>query len=181
MMLNKSYTYILPMLSPYLLIRKDFLLNTFVGDIEYPQYDNHIFLLHKFRGIKSFLLYEHELTESKLFVDSYDPDKYTTMHVFKVPEKYQSDYNLFKDGKYSKLDYDYKVLIFKFHGITDPEHRVAKVLFKHEDLKEEIEDRIGADIPQGNELSSVPDWNVEIFSEKFKTINPLKPEEKPFE
>ena len=103
------------------------------------------------------------------------------MHVFKVPEKYQSDYNLFKDGKYSKLDYDYKVLIFKFHGITDPEHRVAKVLFKHEDLKEEIEDRIGADIPQGNELSSVPDWNVEIFSEKFKTINPLKPEEKPFE
>ena len=181
MMLTKSYTYVLPMLSEYILLRKDFLMNSFIGDVEYAEYDNHIFLLHKFRGSKSFLLYEHELSNSNLFVDSYDPDKHSTMHVFKVPKKYQKQYDLFKEGKYSKLDYEYKVLIFKFHGITDPEHRVAKVLFKHEDLKEEIEDRIGAEIPKGNELSSVPDLSVEIFSEKFKTKKPLKPEEKPFE
>ena len=181
MMLNKSYTYILPMLSDYLIIRKDYLMNSFIGDKEYPEYDNHIFLLHKFRGSKSFLLYEHELTSHNLFVDSYDPDKYTTMHVFKVPKKYQEQYDLFKEGKYSKLDYEYKVLIFKFHAITDPEHRVAKVLFKHEDLKEEIEDRIGVEIPKGNELSSVPDLDTELYKSHMKVINPLKPEEKPFD
>ena len=181
MMLNKSFTYILPMLSPYILIRKDYLLNSFIGDTEYPEYDNHIFLLHKFQGSKSFLLYEQELTSNNLFVKSYDPDKHNTMHVFKVPEKYQKEYDLFKQGKYSEVDYEYKVLIFKFHSIIDPEHRVAKVLFKHDDLKEEIEDRIGVVLPQGNELSSVPDLDVEFFSAKFKNTNPLKPETKPFD
>ena len=58
MMLNKSYTYVLPMLSTEITLVKEGLVNTFIGDQEYPQYDNHIFLLYKFNGSKEFLEYE---------------------------------------------------------------------------------------------------------------------------
>ena len=181
MVLNKSYTYILPMLAYYIGITKKDLVNTFIGDKDYPQYDNNIFLLYKFSGSKKFLLYEDFLKSTELFVDSYDPDDRHVMFVFKVPSFYQSDYNLFKEGKYSEMNYDYKVVIFGFHNILDHEHRVAKVLFKHQDLREEWEERTGSKIPKHAEVSSVPDLDREVYNESMKVINPLKPEEKPFE
>lgn len=163
MLLNKSYTYILPMLANYIGIKKRNLVNTFIGDRDYPKYDNNIFLLYKFSGAKEFLLYEDFLKSTDLFVDSYDPDNHHVMFVFKVPSFYQSDYDLFKQGKYSEMNYDYKVVIFGFHNIIDHEHRVAKVLFKHPDLREELEERIGVEIPENMEVSSIPDMNLEIY------------------
>ena len=71
--------------------------------------------------------------------------------------------------------------IFEFHKIYDSEHRVAKVLFKNPELKEELEDRIGTNIPKGAELSSVPDLDTELYKDHMKIIDPLKPQEKPFE
>ena len=181
MMLTKSYTYVLPMLSPYINIKRDQLVNAFIGDKDFPEYDNHIFLLYKFNGSKAFLQYEDYLEHSKLFVKTYDPDKNHVMYIFNVPSFYRNDYNLFRKGKYSEMAYDYKVIIFEFHKIYDSEHKVAKVLFKHQDLKEEIEDRIGAEIPKGNELSSIPDLDTELYKNHMKIKDPLKPEEKPFE
>ena len=181
MMLNKSYTYILPMLSTEIDIVKQNLKNVFIGDESKKDYDNHIFLLYKFSGDKKFLEYEDYLKNTHLFIDAYDPDDQHVMFVFDVPAFYQSDYDLYKKGKYSEMNYDYKVIIFAFHDIMDHNHKVAKVLFKHQDLKEELEDRIGAEIPKGSEVSSVPDLNREIYREHMKVNNPLKPEEKPFE
>jgi hypothetical protein len=169
------------MLHPYLTVRKERLVNTFIGDENYPKYDNHIFLLYKFSGSKAFLTYESELEDHELFVKSYDPDKEHVMYVFKVPSFYKNDYELYKKGKYSEMAYDYKVLIFEFHKIYDHEHKVAKVLFKHPDLKEELEDRIDVELPKGAEVSSVPDLSTEIYINKMKVIEPLKPNLKPFE
>lgn len=180
-MLTKSYTYVLPMLSPYIDIRKDSLINTFIGDENAPEYNNHIFLLYKFSGAQPFLRYEDYLEHSKLFVKTYDPDKNHVMYVFNVPSLYQHEYNLFKQGKYSELSYDYKVIIFEFHNIYDSEHKVAKVLFKNQDLKEELEDRINEELPKGAELSSVPDLDTEMYKNHMRVINPLTPDKKPFE
>ena len=58
---------------------------------------------------------------------------------------------------------------------------VRVIAATNKDLKEEIEDRIGAEIPKGNELSSVPDLDTELYKSHMKVTNPLKPEEKPFE
>ena len=181
MMLNKSYTYVLPMLSTEITLVKEGLVNTFIGDQEYPQYDNHIFLLYKFNGSKEFLEYEDFLKNTHLFVCSYDPDNTHVMYVFDVPAFYQTDYDLFKKGKYSEMNRDYKVVIFAFHNIMDHNHRVAQVLFKHPDLREEWEERTGENLPKHAEVSSVPDLNKEVYNESMKVINPLKPEEKPFD
>ena len=85
------------------------------------------------------------------------------MFVFNVPEDYQSIYDQYKKGKYSEFPEDYKIQIFKFHNITSAEHKVAKVLFKHPDLREELEDRIGVEIPENMEVSSIPDMNLEKY------------------
>ena len=181
MMLNKSYTYILPMLSAEMKIVKAGLKNTFIGDRDYPEYDNHIFLLYEFSGSREFLEYEDFLENTKLFVAKYDPDDHHVMFVFKVPSFYQVDYDLFREGKYSEFNYDYKVMIFAFHNILDHEHRVAKVLFKHPDLREEWEERTGTDIPESMEVSSVPDLEREVYNDSMKVIDPVKPQENPFD
>lgn len=182
MMLNKSFTYVLPMLSPYMDIEKYNLKNTFIGDEAYKQHDNNIFLLYRFYGSKEFLAYEDYLKSNELFVGSYDPDEYHVMYIFKVPEEFQKDYDLFKAGKYSELDYEYKVIIFSFHNILDPKHRVAKVLFKHPELHQEWEERTGTTIPEGMEVSSIPDMSKEVYNDSMKTINPnrIKPIENNF-
>lgn len=181
MMLNKSYTYILPMLSAEMKIVKTGLKNTFIGDRDYPEYDNHIFLLYEFSGSREFLEYEDFLENTKLFVAKYDPDDHHVMFVFKVPSFYQVDYDLFREGKYSEFNYDYKVMIFAFHNILDHEHRVAKVLFKHPDLREEWEERTGTDIPESMEVSSVPDLEREVYNDSMKVVDPVKPQENPFD
>jgi ssDNA-binding Zn-finger/Zn-ribbon topoisomerase 1 len=162
-MKTKSFTYILPLMAHFIDLRKRNLVNTFIGCSDYPELDNHIFLLYKFHGTKEYILYEEELENNTLFEKKFDPDKEHVMFAFKVPEDYQDVYNQFKAGKYSELPEDYKIQIFKYHNILSADHKVAKVLFKHPDLREELEERIGVEIPENMEVSSIPDMNLEIY------------------
>ena len=181
LMRNKSFTYVLPMLALYLDVKTENLLNTFIKSADKPELTNHLFLLYKFSGAKIFLEYEDFLEKEELFELSYDPDKYHVMFVFKIPDSHKEIYDKFLNGKYSEFPQDYKVHIFKFHGIKDPNHRVAQVLFKHPDLREEWEEALEMPIPDDAEVSSVPDMNLEIYTEKFKYAEPLKPDKNPFE
>ena len=180
-MFNKSYTYILPMLSTQFDVVRANLINTYIGSDEFTGYDNHIYLLYKYLGNPRFIEYEDYLEHANLFEAKYDPDKYHVMFIFKVPEKYQIVYDLFKQGKYSEFPEDYKLLIFKFHQIVDENHKVAKVLYKHPDLKEELEDRLDIILPKNSEVSSVPDLDIEIYTEEMKVMSPLVPPENPFD
>ena len=179
-MFNKSYTYILPMLSTQFDVVKANLVNTYIGSDEFTAYDNHIYLLYKYLGNPRFIEYEDYLEHTNLFEAKYDPDKQHVMFIFKVPKQYQAVYDLFKQGKYSEFPEDYKLLIFKFHRITDENHKVAKVLYKHVDLKEELEDRLAMILPNESEVSSIPDLNIEIYTEEMKVEEPLVPPENPF-
>ena len=181
LMRNKSFTYILPMMSLYFDVKRENLLNTFIRCDDYPKLKNHIFFLYKFSGAKKFLEYEDYLENQELFEISYDPDRHNAIYGFKIPDSHLSIYNKFLKGRYSKFPQDYKVHIFKFHDIKNPSHRVAQVLFKHPDLREEWEDKLGVVISEDAEVSSPPDMKLETYQEKHKYVNPLKPEEKPFE
>ena len=181
MMFNKSYTYILPMLSTKVDIVKAQLANAFIGSEEFSGYDNHIFLLYKYIGNPRFIEYEDYLEHSPLFVAKYDPDKYHVMFIFDVPKDYQDCYDLFKKGKYSKFPQSYKIQILSFHNILNEEHKVAKVLYRHPDLKEDLEDRLNVSLPRDSEVSSVPDLNLEIYFDHMKITDPLQPPEKPFD
>tara|TARA_B100001093_G_scaffold514357_1_gene588219 strand:+ start:1235 stop:1804 length:570 start_codon:yes stop_codon:yes gene_type:complete len=181
LMRNKSFTYILPMMSLYFDLVKEGLLNTFVRSTDYPKLKNHIFFLYKFSSNKKFLEYEDYLEKQELFEISYDPDKFHAMYVFKIPDGHRNIYDQFLKGRYSKFPQDYKVHIFKFHNITSPSHRVAQVLFRHPDLREEWEDKLDVVISEDAEVSSPPNIKLETYKEEHKYVNPLKPEEKPFE
>ena len=74
-----------------------------------------------------------------------------------------------------------KILIFKFHQILDENHKVAKVLYNHPDLREEIDDRLETVLPEDSELSSVPDLSIEMYTEEMKVTDPLVPPENPFD
>lgn len=179
-MRNKSYTYILPMLSTEIDVVKANLVNAYIGSDEYSQYKNHIFLLYKYVGNPRFIEYEDYLENTKIFTAKYDPDKYHVMFIFKVPSNHQNVYNLFKLGRYSKFPEDYKILLFKFHKIADINHKVAKVLYKHPDLKEEMEERLNTVLNDRAELSSVPNLDIEMYTEVMKIKDVLVPPEKPF-
>ena len=55
----------------------------------------------------------------------------------------------------------------------DTSSPVAKVLFKHPDLREEWEERTGATIPDNAEVSSVPDLKKEVYNETLKVIKQM--------
>ena len=99
---NKTYTYICPILVPYINMIKDNLLNTYIGDVDHPELDNNIFLLYNFENTERHIAYEAYLQTLSIFVNMYEPTENTTMFVFKVPKAYQKIYNLYKKGKYSK-------------------------------------------------------------------------------
>ena len=181
LMRNKSFTYILPMMSLHVDIVKENLLNTFIRTEDYPKFKNHIFLLYRFSGAKAFLEYEDYLENHELFEFSYDPDRFNAIYCFKIPDSHIDVYNKFIKGRYSEFPQEYKAHIFKYHGIKDSSHRVAQVLFKHPDLKEEWEDKLGVVISDEAEVSSPPDIKIETYIKEYKYVKPLKPEEKPFE
>ena len=58
---------------------------------------------------------------------------------------------------------------------------MVKVLYRHPDLKEDLEDRLDVALPRDSEVSSVPNLDIEIYFDHMKITDPLKPPEKPFE
>jgi len=171
---TRSTTYLMPMLGHSV---KEFInvVNCYMYDESKPEYDNHIFLLHKFDDdVRSgYLSYEDSLKQHELYVDSYDPNNPHVMFVFKVPEEYQKEYDLFKAGQYSKFRDSYKRHILKFQGGLFQTKKIRQVLYKSEKLHKEWEERLGVEIPLGQELSSIPDRDKETYklSDREESIN----------
>lgn len=175
---NKTYTYILPMLQNEVMkYSTDYCNNNFracfLGDITKKKdlTDNKILLLYKFHGGKPYLDFENKLINHPLFEVLYEPDKLHTMYVFKVPEKYKIEYNLFKDWKISKFNSEYKKLIQQFHKLEST-HSVIQVLNKDKTLKKKLELSLNHRIPDENELSSSPVWFIEYYQKEFNMKSP---------
>ena len=83
LMRNKSFTYILPMLSLYFDIKRENLINTFLYSEDKPKLKNHLFLLYKFSGQQAFLQYEDYLENEELFELGYDKSANPIIRLFK--------------------------------------------------------------------------------------------------
>ena len=103
LMRNKSFTYILPMMSKYFDVVRENLLNTFLYSGDRPEYKEHIFFLYKFSGDKKYIEYENYLENQDILEMYYDPDKYHTLFCFKIPEEYKDIYKKFLKGRYSEF------------------------------------------------------------------------------
>lgn len=173
--INRSLSYVLPMLDWW---SKDFLINEqfvgcFIGDVSCPDLDNNIFVLYRFSGNRSYLNFETVLRESEYYENSYEPDKYHTMFIFKVPAHHQINYELFKESRYSKLSEEYKQRMLDFY---DRSESLEAVLYKHESKYQEWEEELNKGLPRSRwtriprdmEASSAINLDEEYFSDKFK-------------
>lgn len=149
----------------------------FIGDKEYPELDNNIFVLYKFMGSRWFLGFEEVLQDTDYFVTKYDPNKQSVMFVYNVPEKHQNSYNMFKQSKYSQIDTNLKKQIVNFHGKEQTKKAVA-VMYRHESMYIEWENIINKDLPysqhikisRDQEASAAIDMNAEIYDNSLYSI-----------
>ena len=100
---TKTFTYLLPCLGLITNRFKNQIVNAFIGDDEYPNLDNHLFVLYEFSGNVEFLDFEEELEEFPIYECTYDPLSKYVMKVFKIPEDSKEDFQHFKKSKYSHL------------------------------------------------------------------------------
>lgn len=150
--LNKSKTYLLPLLSE--LIELDikfisYLENTYMYDSK-NEYENCIFLYHKF-DFKNpeFTAYEHKLTNNDLFVKLIDKGNHV-IYIFKFPEEYLPEYNFLAESKYSWFGNDAKQLIIRFwtqiYGKSATGNyvltRIKQILNKDKLLKKQLEQQL---------------------------------------
>jgi hypothetical protein len=134
----------------------------YIYDKNYPHYNKHIFVVYE---------NNHFIDDSDDLVFNYTSGFNEIVHVYRIPEKYYNEFEKFKLGKYSEFNYNYKIQIFAFHQITDSKCRLAKVLFKHPDMRLELEQVLDCKIPSHQELSSIPDDRMESYP---KSINDLE-------
>ncbi len=184
---NKSKTYLLPLLSEIIPLKVEYLKylkNTYVFD-DMDEYQDCIFILHDFNFRNpSFTQYENSLTESELFVDLIDIDN-QVLYVFKFPEEYMHEYESYKQGKYSKFGKDAKELILSFWvdvysgniSATNFLMKVKQILHKDEKLRKKLEQQLSSrehkvKIDRNAELGEAFDKEHETYQlSKIKVID----------
>lgn len=161
-MANKSKTYLLPFINDYIPIKFITLLeDTYI----FFKKDYKICLLYKFSGKKSFIDYETELMSNEYFEKAIDIGVDKVIYIFHVPDDLFSIIDLFLEGKYSYLPEKNKIkdfLISKFN--LRPNHRIFHILDRTKILKDELETKLSAIIPEGQDLASPPDIHTEEFN-----------------
>lgn len=157
--MNKTFTYMLPAIMEHLDAPVK---SSYIRSAVLPEYRNHIFVVYEKEN--------HIPKKSSSLIDKYTSDFNEQVYVYEIPKKYIPEFEKFKLGKYSELNYQYKKRIFNFHNVSNSESRLAKVLYKHSDLKSEIEDVLNCNIPNNQELSSIPDLKVETYPLNNKDI-----------
>jgi len=95
----------------------------------------------------------------KLFsaIDHYMIDDAVVL-VLEIPKKFFNDLELFKAGQYSKLDKKRIETIFKEDDLR------YNIVFKTQQLREEMEEELGVIIPKDAELAQPPEPALEILN-----------------
>lgn len=156
---NKSKTYMLPYINDYIEIKfPEKLKNTYISFNE-----EYAFCLHyEYSGKREFVNYERELEKNKYYKSTHDINKRETLYVFDIPEELFDIVDLFVSGKYSYMPHKEKIIGFlmKKFGLS-LESKIVKILNRDESLKQEIEDQLNVRIPNGIDLSSPPNLDLE--------------------
>jgi hypothetical protein len=173
---NRSKTYLLPLLNDVAPIAH----SLFVEDIDTYLYDENgehfecIIIVQPFAfKTPEYLKYEHDITESELFVKAIDIGQHTA-YVLKFPQEYIQEYYSYIHGKYSEFGNDAKELILKFWAeIYKREQtmipfliKIKQILYKEEKLRKMIEEELAVLLDKDQELGEVDSVEDETFKIK---------------
>jgi hypothetical protein len=140
-----------------------YFINAFV---ETPDEQNVIALLYRFSADPLFLKFESALCAFRTFKYKIDTDSYHVMFVFDIPDASKRAYERLMAGEYSKMDDFLKLKILDYHGFS-LDGQTARVLFKSEILRRELEAKLDCNIPDSNELHSIFDMTQERFNPEY--------------
>jgi hypothetical protein len=88
------------------------------------------------------------------------------MFVFDIPDASKNAYERIINSEYSKIDDFMKLKILDYHGFA-MDGTTARVLFKSQILRQELEEKLNCRIPDENELHSKLDMDLEIFNPEY--------------
>jgi hypothetical protein len=152
-------------------------INAYVKDaMKEVQYENCIYLLFKPSNInqfKEFLDVEYERTT--ILIDDYDYNGGYVVLVYTLNNKWNADFILIRQGKYSKTSKGFQAMFPKIVKITknglrrDEISLQYRVFNKSEDIKKYWEDRIGIAFSDDMEVwEGFIEENETLYIEKFK-------------
>jgi hypothetical protein len=165
MTVNKSKSYLLPLYDGYIKIKYvGSIVNTYLF-LEGKE-NKCLIIQYSKRDTEEFNNYINQLKEEKLVVDIQDKEDYIYI-ILHVPEELEKDFDNFIYGNFSKISNKNKIVNFlmenygarSFQAIN----RIKQVLHKDRALKEELEYSLDISIPEGSELSSVPNKQMETI------------------
>ncbi len=142
----------------------DRFLNAYLTDSNVSRYnkDTNIFVvIRNYRDV-DFDRFYSTIQAFPNYVDDYD-NKECLVLVFKVPEKNLADYNLLRQGQYSKISNNAKKLILANNYYTGKAFTLPLILNKANALKDSWEDRlsfIGKDIYSPADLGEQEVWPI---------------------
>ena len=159
---TKSSISVLPMLSgdKNLFLYEGNLINAFIN---YAELENCIVLLYRWSSDPIFAKFDLALRKFPTFIRAFDADPMHTVYAFNVPDRHKLNFKYFKEGKYSKLEDEYKLKVLEFHGMS-VDSALSKILFKADERKKQLERKLGAEIPENSELLSIIDIETETLN-----------------
>lgn len=162
---TKSSLFLMPMLggNRHLFMYNNQLLNCFVG---WEEYTDKIVLLYRWSSDPLFAKFEQALKQFEAFEHSFDPDPYHVVFIFNIPKVHTRNFDNFKESKYSKLDDVYKLRVLDFHEM-DIDQALGQILFRSEERRLNLEEKLNAEIEKNSELLSVLDMQKEMLNLKY--------------
>jgi len=140
------------------------------------QYNNCIYILFKPTNIEKFRTFlDDEYERTKSIIDDYDYEDGFVVVVYQLDKKFEKDYNLIRQGKYSKTSQEFpnlfpKIVKIKKYGMHKDEISLQYRIFnKTQDLREYWENKIGIVFDEDMEVwSGYYEENETLNLEKLK-------------
>jgi hypothetical protein len=149
---NKASFLILPMLGPdqSYFDWSGLLVNCYIQDANYPEYNNHIVLLLNYpeylndNNLGKIVSMENKLYRDldHLLVKRYEPDVHHSIFIYNVPREYQDDYDWFMYSRYSKMSPKYKNKVVDFH-VGSPTKGIIGVLSRNDHMLRNVHKNLG--------------------------------------
>jgi hypothetical protein len=181
---NDSTRFLLPLLSLNIADLKRYnLISVYLDDIENEtKYNNCLYLLYEPSDIDIdegyFRKYLESFHSNELFVRSYPvAEKNRFMLVFRIPHKFTSLIESFKQGRFSDFNKEEILKHFPMHIKLNGEVVVNekwKIITKYPKLKEEIEKDLNVTLDNDTELYNIPDYKIEVYNPNNKPIETIE-------
>lgn len=149
---TKTSQFIMPLLGDTY-ERYDFK-NTFYNAYISEDY-KYMYMVYKFSPTTEYLELESKLIKHPMFVELYDPDPNTVVVKLKIPEAFHKDVIKIMKGRYSDISPTMKSKICIFHSFN-VRSKTFRMLHRDADLRKEMSQDFGFEIPANIELMSKP-------------------------